>query len=422
MSKLLDIFLNSKGVNTDTRTLQQDQIFFALKGDQFDGNKYAISAIQKGASFAVIDQPALLDNKEYKDRLILQADVLKALQNLASDYREKFSIPVLGITGSNGKTTTKELCAAVLSNKYIVHYTKGNLNNHIGVPLTLLSAPKECTFIIVEMGANHLLEIDELCNIAKPNYGLITNIGKAHLEGFGGTEGVKLAKSELYRYLDLANGKAFIDVDDKILNDLIPVTLERIKYSTKPYELKDENAILGFEINGLEYSTHLIGDYNIKNIACAVAVGQHFGVSFEHAISSICNYKPMSNRSQLIQKSGVSIILDAYNSNPTSLSNSIASFLKKGSAGKVLILGDMLELGSEAEGEHKKILDMISSHNLRDVILIGEIFSKVAEDTSFHCFQTVEDAKKYFDINKYSGCEILLKGSRGIAVEKILND
>lgn len=416
---LLKLFLESSGICTDSRKVKAGDLFFALRGENFDGNLYAQSALERGAGYAIIDRADLM-----RPGMILVDDVLKALQDLATAYRNTFDVPVLAITGSNGKTTTKELTAAVISQKYNALVTVGNLNNHIGVPLTLLSAKKENDFFIIEMGANHQGEIDMLCKIAKPNFGMITNIGRAHLEGFGGVEGIKKGKSEMYRYLAKHDGQIFLNNSDDVLKSLIPqdfksvIGYESDRFSTS---LSNDN-FLTFNYDDKEVETHLFGEFNIKNIAAAIAIGEHFGVDKTAIARGIKNYVPGNNRSQMEKMGKHMVVKDAYNANPSSVDASLRAFFSmKSELDKGIILGDMLELGDESLAEHQQILELISENRLAFKIFIGPIYYSLKDKFEGAFYENMTDAKSAVQLHELAKPHmILLKGSRGIAVEKIL--
>lgn len=421
IKSLYSLFLKSNSVCTDTRNLKKNDIFFALKGDNFNANKFAKEALNKGATYAIIDE-AEYENKN----TILVEDVLKTLQELALHHRKQLNIPVIALTGSNGKTTTKELINAVLSQKFNTTATAGNFNNHIGVPLTLLSMTNETEIGIVEMGANHQKEIEFLCNIVEPDYGLITNFGKAHLEGFGGIEGVIKGKSELYEHLKRYNKTAFINSDDWKQVTQIGSYPTIITFGTKT----DNNCIVAFkkadpyvELNykNLVIKSKLIGQYNFGNIASAIAVGDYFKISPEKIKEAIENYSPQNNRSEILQIDNREIILDAYNANPTSMSAAINSFDKLNRPHKIAFLGDMFELGVDSTMEHQNIVDLVSDLDIDRVIFIGEDFSKtkLSSKTS-EAFKTFNEFKNEFDFSKTANSTILIKGSRGMALERIL--
>ncbi|MCK9616649.1 MAG: UDP-N-acetylmuramoyl-tripeptide--D-alanyl-D-alanine ligase [Lentimicrobiaceae bacterium] len=417
------IFTRHPAIVTDSRKIIPGCIFFALKGENFNGNIFAQSALDAGAAYAVVDDAGYATN----DRCLLTDNVLQTLQQLATFHRMQFEIPVIAITGTNGKTTSKELISNVLKQKYALIATAGNLNNHIGVPLTLLSISKKTEIAVVEMGANHPGEIEFLCHLAKPTYGLITNIGKAHLEGFGSFDGVIATKTELYRFLCQNNGKAFVNSDNLLLmQNLNGVqTIEYGKNSLSSYSVKtiENNPFVKIMVNTGEknynISTHLIGNYNSENIQAAIAVGTYFGVSFSAIKNTIENYRPSNNRSQMLQTAKNTLVLDMYNANPTSMSAAIDNFSTLQFARKMLILGDMLELGTESEKEHQTIIKEIENKGLIKVILIGSQFCKVNTNTSFHCFADVAQAKKFIQQQNIENTCLLIKGSRGIHLEDI---
>lgn len=430
-AELYPYFLKHPEVCTDTRAIRKGSIFFALKGANFNGNKFAEQALQQGCAFAVIDEP------EYKkdDRFLLVPNVEKALQDLAHHHRVQLNIPVIGITGSNGKTTTKELVSAVLSKKYNLFATKGNLNNHLGVPFTLLSLTKEHELAVVEMGANHQKEIALLASIAAPNFGIITNIGKAHLEGFGGIEGVKKGKGELFDYLRANGGKAFVHGDDEVVNELA-TGLEKTTYGTKKLydivgsQLPGKNEFISFQWatrytaatikSSPVISTNLVGIYNYYNLLCAAAVGNYFKVEVDQINAALQEYVPSNNRSQLQKTQHNSLILDYYNANPTSMQAALENFAGLQHPSKWAILGDMLELGDESETEHREILAKLQELKLNQVILVGPVFAKVCTDGPWKHFTTSEQALEYLKVQAIRDALVLVKGSRGIALEKVL--
>ncbi len=416
---LFDKFMESSGVSIDTRTIKAGDLFFALKGDNFNGNEYALEALNKGAKYAIVDDTTL--KGVHKDFVFVD-DVLGALQELAHEYRNYLNKPVIALTGSNGKTTTKELINIVLSSKYKVHCTKGNFNNHIGVPLTILSAPQDIDFLLIEMGANHQGEIHNLCTIADPDFGLITNIGKAHLEGFGGIEGVKKGKSELYRFISKKGGFIFCNKSDLVLSQLLPSEANCIEYFDDAI-LNGKAEFLNFEYKNTQFSTHLFGGHNLSNALVAIEIGIYFGVDLGLIAISINKYIPENNRSQKTTVNDKIVIKDSYNSNPSSLRASLGSLIKSyDSKQVVLILGDMLELGEYSLIEHHAILSYIQEYHFLDVWLIGEEFSQLANKYDYNFFLTTAEAKKFFSLDNYPPNSIIfLKGSRGIAVEKLLN-
>ena len=413
------IFLASEGVCTDTRKLQKGQVFFALKGDNFNGNLYAEKALDLGASYAVVDEVKYATNEQY----ILVDDALDSLQKLANFHRKQFSIPILAITGSNGKTTTKELLNAVLSEKFHVLATKGNLNNHIGVPLTLLEITDAHTFAIIEMGASKLGDIRELCEIAEPTYGIITNIGRAHLGPFGGIEQIIRTKSELYQHLILTKGKVFINASNPILSNMAKRFSSPILYleeGQKEYRYLKVNPFLELEVDEEILKTKLIGSYNFENVVTALVVGKHFGVDRKLANKAIENYVPSNNRSQILETKSNKIILDAYNANPSSMEVALENFQNIEAKNKVVVLGDMLELGKESESEHKKLGEKLKTMNLEKVFLVGEEMQFAKKlDSAFLHFENTEKLMSYLEIHKIENSFFLIKGSRGIALEKI---
>lgn len=407
---LHDHFLKSTGVSTDSRKIIRGCLFFALKGERFNGNEYAEQAITMGASYAVVDDPTLQPN----DHMILVDDVLQTLQQLANYHRHQLTCPVLGITGSNGKTTTKELINVVLSKSFKICCTKGNLNNHIGVPLTILSADLDTEFLIVEMGANHQNEINYLCDIADIDYGLITNIGKAHLEGFGSFEGVISAKKELYDFIEKKRGTIFINKNDGLLTSLSN-HLNRIEYDDVVHD--GESPFASVDFKSLVIQSKLIGNYNGSNIKAACTIGDFFGVSLNDIKDAIEEYAPQNNRSQfIVTEKQNSLILDAYNANPSSMRESIQSFNRISNDKKIVILGDMLELGKESITEHQHLIEMIEAKQL-DAILIGHEFNQCKH--GFKQFLNTEDCLQWIQENPIAETFILLKGSRGIRLEQL---
>lgn len=411
-------------VSTDSRRIEKNSIFFALKGENFNGNKYAKEALDKGAALAVVDE------EEYHSGpgTILVGDTLKALQDLAHFHRKQLGIPILAITGTNGKTTTKELIATVLSKKFRLAFTQGNLNNHIGVPLTLLSMTGETEFGVVEMGANHPGEIAALCEIADPDFGIITNIGKAHLEGFGSFEGVKKTKGELYDYIRKKNGTIFYNSDNSILEELGKAIKNRVSFGKSNASFTGEqiqsppfiHIKAGFPKGFLYLNTNLIGDFNFENVLAAACIGNYFKVDPIDIQAAIKSYAPTNNRSQLVKKGELKIIMDAYNANPTSMKASVESFTANLKGDNYLILGDMLELGEYSETEHNNILGMVKNARLSGVFLVGEEFSRANQKFGFRSFVNVEELCGYLSENKIKNGNLLIKGSRGIRLEKVL--
>jgi len=418
------IFLKHPQISTDSRKIPVGALFFALKGDNFDGNAFALLAINDGAAYAIID------NADYhlgNEKTIVVENSLKALQELAAFHRNYLGIPILALTGSNGKTTTKELINAVLQQKYKTKATSGNLNNHIGVPLTLLAMNTRTEIGIVEMGANHAMEIDFLCKIANPDYGYITNFGKAHLEGFGSLEGVIEAKTELYRSLNVNKKNVFVNSND-------PIQLEKTKgmktfsFGTKntesdvQYELIDANPYIRIKFSDMVISSNLIGIYNAPNIATAIAIGIYFEVPKDAIKKGIENYIPTNNRSQIINKDSNTIILDAYNANPSSMLAAIENFKQLQATNKILFLGDMFELGSQAEMEHQNIVNLVANYDFKCIYFIGKNFYKTDVSTGKAIkFETFEEAKAHLADQKITNSSILIKGSRGMALERLLD-
>ena len=424
IEQLYAIFLNHPFVQTDTRKLQTGEIFFALKGENFNGNLFAVKAIELGASAVVIDEEVnIIDDKIFKVE-----NVLEALQQLAKHHRQQYNIPFIAITGSNGKTTTKELVSAVLSTHFKTYTTKGNLNNHIGVPLTILSIHSDAEIAVIEMGANHQKEIESYCSYTLPTHGLITNCGKAHLEGFGGIEGVKKGKGELFDFLRANHGTAFVNWDFDYLQIMSKGINEIVKYGTKiglvTGKVNSSNPFLQVEITSEFESkiitTQLVGDYNLSNILTAVTIGKYFNVPDEKIKSAIENYTPSNSRSQLIKKDSNQIILDAYNANPTSMKAAIENFANIEASEKVLMLGGMMELGDESIEEHQKIIELIQQYAWKQVVLVGGDFTKLT--TPFLFFNSSLEAKKWYKKQQFSNSAILVKGSRSTAMEKVLED
>lgn len=413
LQEVYALFLASSGVETDSRKLTLNQLFFALKGPNFDGNTFALKSLQKGAAAAIVDCPKVAASHE---KCYLVDDVLKCLQDLANHHRNQFEIPVIGLTGSNGKTTTKELIAAVLRTKYNILATEGNLNNHIGVPLTLLHLTENHTHALIEMGANHLKEIDFLCQIANPTHGLITNVGKAHLEGFGSEEGVLLGKTELYRYVNAHNGIIFINQEDEKLTNTIG-KCTKVAYNPSEFILLEDEPAIKFLYNSIEITTKLAGNYNRANVAAAVCVGSAFGVTLKNSVEAIEAYIPKNHRSQVIHKNGKTIVLDAYNANPTSMQAAVEAFQsRKGK--KALVLGFMAELGSHENEEHKRIVVLAKSMGLDLCFWVGEAYKPFV---SSNWFENTTALQKYLQEYPIDADQILVKGSRSAGLENILD-
>jgi UDP-N-acetylmuramoyl-tripeptide--D-alanyl-D-alanine ligase len=410
-------------ISTDSRVITPGCTFFALKGDNFNGNEFAAAALEKGAAKVVTDEP----ERAAGERWIVVDNVLETLQSLASFHRRKMAVPVIAVTGTNGKTTTKELLHSVLSKSYSVISTKGNLNNHIGVPLTLLRIRKDTGIAVVEMGANHKGEIAELCRIAEPEYGIITNIGKAHLEGFGGFEGVISAKTELYRFISRSGGTLFVNHDNLLLMDHAGDS-RRVTYGTSRSadctgELlsHDPFVTLALQRSGeiTNISSRLFGAYNFENIMAAACIGRHFGVSDDMIREAIEAYVPTNNRSQVKHGKRNLLILDAYNANPSSMEAALENFAASGYPNKMVILGDMLELGSSSEEEHINLVKLVKRLGFPGVILIGPVLHAIASGYGYLSFSTSAEAAGYLNAHTPDGCTILIKGSRGTRLEVV---
>lgn len=420
VSQLHQHFLRSSGVTTDSRKIEESCIFFALKGPHFNGNRFASEALEKGASLAIVDE------REYavSDNIIPVADSLLCLQDLARYHRRQYQARIIGLTGSNGKTTTKELLHAVLSRKFNTLATRGNLNNHIGVPLTLLGIQKDTDLAVVEMGANHRGEIQNLCGIAEPDFGLITNFGKAHLEGFGGVEGVILGKSELYDHLMARGGHIFINGDDPLQREKTNGYKNVSGYSASGGEFLKIQLLEAEPFVRLAYretilKTQLVGSYNFNNCAAAVLAGDYFGVSPEDIKSGLEGYVPSNNRSQLLEKGGYLILLDAYNANPSSMRVALETFSRMPGGPKTVILGDMFELGDSAAREHGEIAALAGEKGFDRVYLVGENFSRI--DSDLQSFSSFDAFSTFLKTNPPApGSLMLIKGSRGMALERVL--
>lgn len=419
IKEIYRLFLDSSGVCTDTRNIKKDSIFFALKGDNFNGNQFALQAIENGAAYAVVDEAIATHPK-----LIVVTAVLKTLQDLAAYHRAKLRCPVIAITGSNGKTTTKELLLAVLSTTYKTIATAGNLNNHIGVPLTLLSMPLDTEMAIVEMGANHQHEIEGYCTYAKPDFGLINNIGKAHLEGFGGEAGVRKGKTELYRYLAAANGTIFYYADDNIIvEEIAKIVAKTISYGTADTNfctaklLQGENKV-AVNYNGTIIQSNLVGNYNFPNILAALAIGKFFDVNETAMKTAIEQYQPTINRSQQLTYKNATVILDAYNANPSSMREALQNFNTIPHPQKIAILGEMMELGEYSRAEHEAILQQLKKMQLTQIVLVGDGFSFAKND--FLWFENTAMVKDWLATQNIADSLILIKGSRKNALEKVI--
>ena len=416
------LFLECKTVSIDTRKIEKECLFFALKGENFDANTFSSEALQKGAKYVIID------NKDYyiNSHTILVENSLETLQELSKFHRDYLGLPIIALTGSNGKTTTKELIHAVLSKKYNTIATIGNLNNHIGVPLTLLRFTKQTEIGIVEMGANHQKEIEFLCEIAKPDYGYVTNFGKAHLEGFGGVDGVIKGKSEMYNFIKEKNKLAFVNLDDNIQNEKTTHS-NRYTFSTSDNNANvfiskvEANPMVKIDYNNLSIQSHLIGIYNANNINAAITIGSYFRVADDLIKEAIENYIPENNRSQLIQKNGNEIILDAYNANPSSMMAAISNFIQLEKNNKIAILGDMFELGNESLLEHKQIIELLVRETGITIYFVGkEFYKNKLNSNHITFFEDFISFSEFLKTNKPTNSLILIKGSRGMTLEKSL--
>jgi UDP-N-acetylmuramoyl-tripeptide--D-alanyl-D-alanine ligase len=423
IQEIHNLFLICQNVSIDTRKIVKNVIFFAIKGENFDANTFAKEALELGAKYVIIDNP----NYHIDERTILVKDSLKALQELAKFHRKYLDIPILALTGSNGKTTTKELIYEVLRQKYNTKATIGNFNNHIGVPLTLLSFTRETEIGIVEMGANHQKEIEFLCDIAQPDYGYITNFGKAHLEGFGGVEGVIKGKSEMYTYLESGSKIVFVNLDDPIQNQKT-ISFNRITFSqlnkeaTVYIESVKANPFVEVEVENTEIKSNLIGLYNANNINTAITIGLHFGVVLSDIKNAIERYIPENNRSQILIKHTNKIILDAYNANPTSVIVALENFLQLQDENKVVILGDMYELGKDSLTEHKFIVDFLAENANFDCHFVGsDFFVNRFQKENLFFYKTFHDFSDQLSLLNFENNTILIKGSRGMSLERTLN-
>ena len=428
IEQIYQIYLQHRHITTDTRQIKPNNLFFALKGDRFDGNTYAAQALEKGASYVFIDNPLYKLN----ERCVLVDDVLLTLQALAQHHRKQLQIPIIGIAGSNGKTTTKELVLRVLASTYRTHATLGNLNNHIGVPLTLLAIPPNCEVAIIEIGANHPNEVAQLCQIAQPTHGLVTNIGKEHLEGFGSIEGVQKAEGELYDYLTQTKGTAFVNLDDHRVVEIAQATTQQITYGTQPKAficgcVAAANPLLHITYTAApdaqtrHLHTQIVGHYNLLNVLAAIAIGTHLGVLADDMQTAIETYLPANKRSQIIQQGSNTIILDAYNANPSSMQAALHTLAALDAPYKVAILGDMLEMGTHSLTEHQQIIAQLHQFGFNQVVLVGSEFAKAdVPNSPFLHFATATDAQQWYAQQLFNHTYVLLKASRGIALEKVI--
>ena len=427
ISFLYELYKQHPQIQTDTRKLELGDLYFALKGPNFNGNVFAISALENGASYAIVDEP-IAYSEPIEHRIIQVDNVLSTLQALAKHHREQFAIPFIGITGSNGKTTTKELVFTVLASHFKTYTTQGNLNNHIGVPLTILSIGTDAQMAVIEMGANHLKEIGSYCEYAMPNYGLITNCGKAHLEGFGSEEGVKKGKGELYDYLRNNNGRAFVMSDYDYLVSMSAGLSEVITYGNKTGTIQaDPRTVNGFlQVNFTQgapidiIQTQLVGEYNLPNILAAVSIGLYFKVPVDKIKRAIENYAPSNSRSQLIKWKGNDVILDAYNANPSSMHLAIENFAKLNATHKIVCIGGMKELGSTSIAEHQQLIQLLEKNEWEQVVLVGGDFEHCQHNYTF--FANAVEAKHWLKAQAFENRTILIKGSRGIQMEQVLED
>lgn len=421
--ELYQLYLKYPSIQTDTRKLKKGDLFFALKGPNFNGNTFAEMALAAGAGYAIVDETEYAVN----DKCILVPDVLTALQQLARYHRDRLQIPFIGITGSNGKTTTKELVTAVLRKRFVTYATEGNLNNHIGVPLTILKIKNDAEIAIIEMGANHLREIASYCEIAAPTHGVITNCGKAHIEGFGSEEGVRKGKGELYDHLRDHGGIVFRNTDLSYLEDMAKGIAKQITYGSAnaQYTGRPEmegvllNVVMNIEDKEVLVPTHLVGAYNFANVLFAVAAGLHFGVTIDKIKAAINEYQPDNSRSQLLIKGSNKIILDAYNANPSSMRAAINNFAATNMPDKILWVGAMKEMGADEEMEHVALVKLIQEYEWKDVILVGREFKHIPN--TYHWFATSAEAASFIKTNAPKNSSILIKGSRGSKMEVLLD-
>jgi UDP-N-acetylmuramoyl-tripeptide--D-alanyl-D-alanine ligase len=434
ISEIYDIYLQYPSVVTDTRKLKEGDFFFALKGPNFNANTFAFKAIEAGAAYCVVDEPLTTiatyyegNNETHKEaalsKMIVVEDVLTTLQALAGHHRSSFDIPFIAITGSNGKTTTKELVYVVLSSHFKTYTTQGNLNNHIGVPLTILSIKKDAQMAVIEMGANHQKEIEGYCVYTKPTHGIISNCGKAHLEGFGGEEGVKKGKGELYSFLRGHKGTAFVYTGYDYLNEMSAGIQNIIPYINGSIQSSEPFLTVAANINdtATTVASQLVGSYNLPNILCALTIGKHFGVPEHKMVDAIANYAPSNSRSQLITKDTNTIILDAYNANPSSMKVAIDNFAKLAGLNKIVMLGAMMELGEHSLAEHLALLQLIAEYSFESVVLVGDDF--LAHQNAlpqFIYFKTTAEAKAWLAAQNPTHAQLLIKGSRSMQMETVL--
>ena len=422
IEKIYELYKKAYTVTTDSRTITPGCVFVALKGEHFDGNDFALKVAEEGIAACVIADRQDLPKR---DGLFVVEDSLKALQELAKLHREKLGLPVIGITGTNGKTTTKELVSAVLAKKYNIVFTQGNFNNQLGVPLTLLRIKPGTELAVVEMGASHPGDIDELTNLGEPNYGIITNIGRAHLRDFGGYEGVIKTKNEMYQYIAANKGLLFVNKDNELLmglaNNINKVTYGTCTDADTQGKMLSANPYLSVEWNGHKIDTQLVGDYNFENVMAAICIGTYFKVAANDIVEALSSYCPTNNRSQVVETGKNRVIMDAYNANPTSMSHAIKNFRNICKNDNMLILGDMRELGEESEQEHKNILELLKELRFENVYLVGEEFSRVSENSGFSTFDDVEALIQHLASHPVSGKDILVKGSNSVHLNKTID-
>ena len=422
IENIYELYKKAYTVTTDSRTISKDCVFVALKGEHFDGNDFAMKVAEEGVAACVIADRKDLPKHE---RLFVVEDSLKCLQSLAKLHRERIGLPILGITGTNGKTTTKELVSAVLSKKFNIVFTQGNFNNQLGVPLTVLRIKPGTEMAVVEMGASHPGDIDELTNIGEPNFGMITNIGRAHLRDFGGYEGVVKTKNEMYQYIAKHNGLLFVNNDNALLMNLAN-NINKVTYGTNQNadiqgKMLSANPYLSVEWKGYKIDTQLVGDYNFENVMAAICIGTYFKVAENDIVDALSNYCPTNNRSQVIETGKNRVVMDAYNANPTSMSLAIKNFRNICKSDNLLILGDMRELGEESEREHKMIIELLKELKFKNVYLVGNEFSKSSENSEFSSFNNVEELAQYLQKHPVSGYDILVKGSNSVHLNKIID-
>ena len=422
IEQIYELYQKAYTVTTDSRTITPGCVFVALKGEHFDGNDFALKVAEDGVAACVIADRQDLPKR---DGLFVVEDSLKALQELAKYHREKLGLPVIGITGTNGKTTTKELVSAVMAKKYNIVFTQGNFNNQLGVPLTLLRIKPGTEMAVVEMGASHPGDINELTNLGEPNFGMITNIGRAHLRDFGGYEGVIKTKNEMYQYIGAHNGLLFVNKDNELLMGLAN-NINKVTYGTGndadiQGKMLSANPYLSVEWNGHKIDTQLVGDYNFENVMAAICIGTYFKVAANDIVEALSSYCPTNNRSQVVETGKNRVIMDAYNANPTSMSHAIKNFRNICKDANLLILGDMRELGTESEQEHKTIIGLIKELGFKKVYLVGEEFSKCSKNSEYSTFNNVEELAHYVQQHPISGFDILVKGSNSVHLNKIID-